>query len=205
MEKRFGVQKSTMENQMFSKKQKESEDPIEFMTEVASKGKMVGMSESTICGIVIRGLKREIIEKIGMLDNSTLEKIEGNILKYQNGRELLEGKAENDMVDKIKLLEAEVARLKMKQENDEIVKELSEVMYVQNRSRGNDGKRNDNRDKYCKNCRRKGHHTKDCWYNQGRMLKITLRRSLDLRYFSSKENLKENGMLKFYLHSILLT
>ena len=180
MEKRFKASPLQIENQLYARVQGLKEDPIEFITEIGSKGKAIGLSDSTICRIVMRGLHKEIIEKIGMLDNSTLEKIEENILKYQNEKEILNGKIHDDMTLKVKQLEEEIAKLKAKKDNEDIEKLLEEALAVRDRRDEKETKDNRNYKKYddyygkktfyCKICKRKGHHTNQCWYKDKKKL-----------------------------------
>ncbi|XP_065219747.1 golgin subfamily A member 6-like protein 1 [Planococcus citri] len=202
MENRFKVSKLIREDQLFSREQGENEEAMKFLTEIASEGKELKMEDSAICRIVLRGLKKEIIEKIGMFDNTSIEKLEENIRRYEYESKII-SKKKDDLSEKVKLLEAEIKKMKAAKEDEELIKELGLAVHEKKvcecRCNKNDkgnysGGRQDNRNyqrnnKYCKICRRNGHHTNDCWYNDKNKTPINEKRN-DNRYC---DNCKKPG------------
>lgn len=131
-QEKFTKQSSTLQQKLLSAVQKENESPTEFARRVIDLCKQVDqqMSEKLKIEYVIRGLKDEHIDKIAVLDNSSIAKLEENLNKIEYVSELQKNK-KNDATSKIDRLIESIGKLNLekKESSATTVNNTSEEKY----------------------------------------------------------------------------
>lgn len=107
-QEKFTKQRSTLQQKLLSATQKDNENPTEFARRVLDLCNQVDerMPEKLQIEYIIRGLKHEHIDRVAVLDNSTIQKLEENLSKIEYMLELQKNRKTNNNSEIDRLIES---------------------------------------------------------------------------------------------------